>query len=279
MMRYFLQFTFLITFYSCQQRNEQKEAFTSPLKRILPTSVLVQVSEEKKFEYLIYTTGKIQALHEAKLYGRSEGIVSKVLVANGDRVRTGQIIAELENQQQLINLEKAKAALDEKKVSFEDQMLSIRTYQDSSIRKQQMNNVRFTSGLANAELNYKQALYEFEQTKIKTPISGIVSALQLKAFNPIDINHAVTIIYNPDYLLAECFISESDAILIAKGHPGEVTVPGFPPIYAIIHDIDKIVDDQAKLVRCAVLIKGRPNLFPGMRVEVLVKVPFQNPLW
>jgi membrane fusion protein, multidrug efflux system len=83
---------------SCNKSAEVSEAATSKLTEIAPTSVSVKAVEEKPFEYLIHTTGKIRPQYEAKIVVKSEGVVTNLFVANGDFVSKGQVIAELENE-------------------------------------------------------------------------------------------------------------------------------------------------------------------------------------
>jgi multidrug efflux pump subunit AcrA (membrane-fusion protein) len=59
--------------------------------------------------------------HDAAIYARSSGVVESVLIDLGGRVRTGQLLARLENTDQTIALEQAKDRHDNAVVQAERQ--------------------------------------------------------------------------------------------------------------------------------------------------------------
>lgn len=265
--------------FSCNKNKEIVDESASMLKKISPTTVKIITVEEKPFEFLVHTSGKIRPQKEAKVFVKADGLVSKLLVANGDFVSSGQILAELENEKQKLDVEKAEGILVEKRIAYEDQKLSFAAAKDTAIRKTILGNIRYTSGLVAAELALKQAKFDLEQTKIKSPIDGIISSLQLKEHNPTNSSQLAVVIFNPNTLLVDCLVPESDAILLKKNHSADVWVPGSKGILkAHVLFVDQRVDDKNNLVQVQLKITSTVKLIPGMSVEVTLRVPFENAL-
>ncbi len=59
----------------------------------------------------VVATGKIQPLSEVEIKSKASGIVKKIYVDAGDRVKTGQILAELDKEQLRANVAEARANL------------------------------------------------------------------------------------------------------------------------------------------------------------------------
>src|ERR1700757_1695142 len=100
------------------------KAALSPHNEIDP-SKLADV-ERGDLARVVVATGKIQPLSKAEIKSKASGIVKQIFVDYGDRVRTGQILAELDKVQlaaivreSKANLEAADAALASSKATLE----------------------------------------------------------------------------------------------------------------------------------------------------------------
>jgi RND family efflux transporter MFP subunit len=247
---------------------------------IAPTEVKIVIVDEKPFEYFVQVAGRVQALEEAHLLIRASGLEKKIYVQNGDYVAKGKLIAELDNDQQRLGLEKADAILSEKRIEFEDKKLSYTLLgKDSLVKTKILENIKFTSGLVSAGLNYKQALLDFEKTKLTSPISGVVSALVSKENNPVAEGSLVAIVYNPKKLLVDCRISEGDALQIKRNFTADVRATGGKESFsALVYGIDPRVDEKTRLVNVTLQLRNTSRFIPGMSVQVTIKIPSQKSL-
>ena len=90
-------------------------------------------------------------------------MVEKVWVHNGQR-KKGDVLAQLEYARQQLQLERA-LQLEEKKLAFEDQMMS---FNGNSVRQKRIKaNILISSGLAATEVAYKEAALEYEHTFVR----------------------------------------------------------------------------------------------------------------
>ncbi|HXM99821.1 MAG TPA: efflux RND transporter periplasmic adaptor subunit [Candidatus Dormibacteraeota bacterium] len=93
--------------------------------RVIDPSKLATV-ERGDLARVVVATGKIQPLFKVELKSKASGIVKKIYVDYGDRVKQGQVLAELDKIQleaaeraSRANLQAAEAALDSAKATLE----------------------------------------------------------------------------------------------------------------------------------------------------------------
>jgi HlyD family secretion protein len=100
------------------------KAALSPNRAIDPSKLAAV--ERGDLARVVVATGKIQPLSKAEIKSKASGIVKKIYVDYGDRVKQGQVLAELDKVQlqaaaraSQANLQAAEAALDSAKATLE----------------------------------------------------------------------------------------------------------------------------------------------------------------
>jgi len=100
------------------------KAALSPNRTIDPSKLAAV--ERGDLARVVVATGKIQPLSKAEIKSKASGIVKKIYVDYGDRVKQGQVLAELDKVQlqaaaraSQANLQAAEAALDSAKATLE----------------------------------------------------------------------------------------------------------------------------------------------------------------
>ena len=147
-----------------------------------PLEVIAQPVERKTFELTVSATatGTIKSETEAKATSETTGRITRLLIEEGDRVKKGAVIAEIDPESALINLklseasyEKAKALVLEAKTALESLQIEVET----SIQK--------------AEANYKEASNRLQRYK-ELNSKGFVSSFELDAVQrDLDVAKAV----------------------------------------------------------------------------------------
>jgi HlyD family secretion protein len=139
--------------------------------RTIDPSKLANV-ERGDLARVVVATGKIQPLSKIEVKSKASGIVKKILVDYGDRVKQGQILAELDKVQleaaeraSHANLQAAEAALDSAKATLERNKVDaegpdVPFLKLNMARAQQMfkDGVMSKSLVEDAEKNYQLAL-------------------------------------------------------------------------------------------------------------------------
>ena len=146
------------------------KAALSPSHEIDPSKLAE--AERGDLARVVVATGKIQPLSKAEIKSKASGIVKKIYVDYGDRVKSGQILAELDKVQleaalraSRANLqaaeaarESAKAALERNKVDAEGPDVPFLKLSMERARQMFKDGVMYKSLVEDSEKNYQLAL-------------------------------------------------------------------------------------------------------------------------
>lgn len=272
----FLVLLIPLVFSACSGSETPPEGTDQTIKNSIPaTEVTVVKAAIKPFEYLISTSGKIASASEVRMQFGRTGIIDKILVANGQPVTRGQLLAVLTREAQTLSLSKAKLTLQEKKIAYEDQMLSYKNDGDTVRYKSVSANIRISSGLAGAELTYEEAKFEYDNSFARARISGVISGVELNAGSPVNAGDLFCFIHDPKNLLIEAEVLEADALQLAKGMQADVyPMANAREAYAArVESINPRVDDKTGLVKVMLKLSGNSRAFPGMHVQTILRLP------
>ncbi len=240
-------------------------------KEIPPTEVETVMVSRRSFEYLIQAPATIQAAHEVQVKFRRAGTIRELKISNGQQINKCQVLAVLDYDRQELQLQKARIAYEEKLLAFRDQMLS---YQgaDSVRKKRAEANLRITSGLAAAEVALREAELDYQYTYVKAEMNGVVSDLQIKPGNPVTEGQLLCRLHSPNELLAVAEVLETDITYIRPGHAAVIHLAGQEEA-GKVSEINPRVDEKTGLVRVGIRLPAGTRLLPGMRAQVVIKVP------
>ncbi|MBN2542591.1 efflux RND transporter periplasmic adaptor subunit [bacterium] len=131
--------------------------------------VHVALIETKELSFSIRTVGIIASEQTVKLAFKIGGIIREIKVDGGDRVKKGQVLAELDLYEINAHVSKAKVALDKAERDF-DRAQSL--FQDSVITKALYQDAE--SALEAARSDYRIAIFNKEHAIIKAPSDGVI---------------------------------------------------------------------------------------------------------
>ena len=127
--------------------------------------------------------GRIEAVQQADVYSRAEGIVEKVLVTQGDYVEAGTVLVRLRNDLEALRNASATASLAQAEALLTQARNKLsraeRLSSSGSVTEVTVLGARTELALAEAERDLAQhaldlAQTEFDDTFIRAPISGYI---------------------------------------------------------------------------------------------------------
>lgn len=260
---------------ACSDKQETLEQDPQQLRsEVPPTEVQVVAARNAPFEYLIHATGKIQAQTDIEIQAQAGGVIERVWIPNGTEVKVNQTLITLVNAQQALARDKARLSLQEREVVYQDALLGY-SQKDSISFRQAQKNIRLSSGLAAAEIAYKEAQLAWEQTSIKSPLNGIVSNLEVQAGNLITNGQVVCRVHSSRELLVATELLEADALLLKPGMEAEIKTLSndHADIIAKVYRVNPRVDEKDNLVKVLLKLNETTRLLPGMTARVIIKVP------
>ncbi|MFZ1572931.1 MAG: efflux RND transporter periplasmic adaptor subunit [Chlorobiota bacterium] len=199
-----------------QNKVQKSEVFT------VPTVTTIAIKKEEIVTE-VSSIGTVIPNKEVQLSSETSGRVMMVNFENGSRVSTGQLLAKVDDELRktavdiaLINLEKAK----------KDQTRIDTLFQASAVAQSQSELVEV--GVKGAETQLKIAQRLFRDTKITSPISGVITMKFIEKGSTLGPGSPVAIITDISKLKVKVSIPEQDAFKIHKGDRVQVTTDVYP---------------------------------------------------
>jgi RND family efflux transporter MFP subunit len=195
-------------------------------------------------------------------------VIEHVLAEEGQRVAAGQVLARLETDRLKLEVARAKADADK---AQEAHARNTRVFEKNLISKDMYDQSRFA--LESSQAAYKLTRLTLDESEIRAPIAGVVSARLIKAGNTIAAGSPVYRITRMDRLRAFIYVPERDIHKLAAAQPVALSVDAWPgkEFKGAVQRVNPVVDAQSGTVKVTVaMAPGQPQLKPGMfgRVEI-----------
>ncbi len=213
-------------------------------------------------------SASLEAEAEAEVVAKVSGVVKEIYVEESDSVKAGQVMAKLDDEQFLLELNQAKARLDQLSKEYErnesllkNKIASLETYEKT---KSEYHSQKAACDLAQLRLDY---------TEIKAPISGIVSLRHIKVGNMVNVNQPTFHITDFDPLLAVLHIPEKEMSKLQIGYPADLSADALPGLEfkGEILRISPVVNAGTGTVKVTVVVDDRTRqLKPGMFTRVKI---------
>jgi RND family efflux transporter MFP subunit len=189
--------------------------------KFLPVT-LVHVQKQTLSENLSLT-GTIAASNDVAVLSETEGRVTKVMVSVGDEVKAGSVLVEIDDELKQASFVAAEVNYQKAKKDLERYE---KMYKENSVSNVQVESARL--GFKSAEAQYIIARRQYNDTKIKTPISGIVTARPVDIGAMIQKNTIVANVVDISTLKVKLNVAEQDAFKLKVGDAVEVFTEVYP---------------------------------------------------
>ena len=232
----------------------------------LQTATPVPVETTTAFRSDIYATyaasASISSDADAPVTARVGGEVVELLVEEGDRVESGQILARLDGERLKLEMLAAKANLKRAQNEYERNtdlhargLVSTAMYEGLSF------------DLASMKATYDLKRLNYDYSNIRAPITGVVSSREIKAGENLAIGHVAFRITENTELVAYLQIPQSELAKFNAGHAATVKVASMPndEFAATIVRISPTIDTRNGTFRATAIIDNAAgHLAPGM---------------
>jgi RND family efflux transporter MFP subunit len=252
---------------------ESKEE-VSTVKDDTPVAVKVKRLEYVDFSYELISNGTIAAKQKAELRFQTQEIVRKIYVKNGDRIKKGDKIAELDKFRLENAWLNASELLERTKLDLQDVLIGQGySFRDSaSIPSNVLRIAKIRCNYEQNMNNYAVAKYNLDAATLYAPFSGIVANLSVKEFNPCG-NDPFCLLIDNRYPEAVFNILENELPLIHLNDKVIVS-PFSTPDYTLegrVTEINPLVDRNG-MVKIKATINNEDNkVYEGMNVKVRVQ--------
>jgi RND family efflux transporter MFP subunit len=167
--------------------------------------------------------GTIQANNDVPIVSEAQGKVVKVSAQVGDFKSSGSVLIQLESEVEL-------AAFKMAEVNYHKAQKDYERYQalatEKSVTDSQLENAKLA--LQTAEAQYVNSKKAYEDTKIVTPISGIVTLRNVDLGDYIQKNNTIAEVVDIATLKAMINVAEQDVFNLKVGDKVQLTTDVYP---------------------------------------------------
>lgn len=212
--------------------------------------------------------GDGEAIEAVTVMPQASGTIAEILVSSGQKVKTGDVIARLDREEQVILRDQAAVALrsaTEKAESYRNlQSFSRLDVLDAQIAQEQAQ-----LQLTTAELNLKRR-------DIVAPIDGVIGIVGVSVGDNVTNTTAIVSLDNRSQLLVDFWAPERFAAAVKPGMPVEansVSRPG-EVFQGSVEAVDSRVDQASRTIRIRAKIDNPDDVLrAGMSFNVVMRFP------
>ncbi|HEV8553601.1 MAG TPA: efflux RND transporter periplasmic adaptor subunit [Casimicrobiaceae bacterium] len=231
--------------------------FLQPRAISVQTTPVVTTYPSQQF-VVLNSTGYVVAQRKAAISSKASGRLEWLGVAEGTRVKAGEIIARLDSRDVSAQLDAARANVNVARATLEQMLAEDRDAEASLRRTRDLFAQKFVSqsaldqakarsdravagvasgkaGLAAAEANARNAQVAVDYTLIRAPFDGIILSKSANVGDMVtpfssaaDSKGAVVTMADMSTLEVEADVSESSLSKISVGQPTEITLDALP---------------------------------------------------
>jgi membrane fusion protein (multidrug efflux system) len=222
----------------------------------------------------ILLSANLETEKMADVYPRIQGLVQRILVEEGDYVKKGQVLLELEAEEYKLAEERARLNYLRQKSEF-DRLEAM--YKENLLSIEEFDRAKYTTqGL---EIEWKQAQLNLSYTQLTSPITGIVGDRLKKPGERIQPADKVFSVINTDEMIAVVYAPEKELGNIKKNQFCYVTSDNVPGdrFSGAIKRVSPMVDPQSGTFKVTISVKNeRNNLRVGMFVNAHIVTDTHN---
>jgi len=231
----------------------------SQTKRV---KVSVITTKPTPIKDVLVLPGETEAWQDVRLASETDGVVEGIDPKEGDLVREGQLIAQ-------IDVSTLKAALDQAEASFDlaDKLYQRRKllFERKVIAKEELDRSANERTLALTSLRRAKVMYK--RGFLHSPINGLINRLYVDVGEFVDRGDPVADLVNVDKIKINVNVPELDVRFLRVGQKAMVTVDAFPGqrLTGTVDFVAYKADRATKTFHVRVVIENpKREIRPGM---------------
>lgn len=255
-------------------------------RKPLEFPVEVEVVAAQRVEYAVRAVGSVEAFEQVQVTARVAGAVEKLDFAEGDRVKAGQVLVEIEPRRFQIAVEAARASLARAKAETAetqaalDRRIEANAKSAGLVKAEEIESMRTRvaaqtaaeqaaqSQLHLAELNLRDAF-------VRAPIAGLIETREVRTGQYVQPGTPVATLLRREPLLLRFQVPELDVANIARDREAHFTVrPEEPAMRAVITHVAQAADEATRMVAVTARVDDprSAELRPGAFAQVTVPI-------
>lgn len=230
-------------------------------------AVPVQVAalDRGEIEAILRFSTNLEAENAVAVYSQASRQVRELRVEEGKRVRRGEVLVRLQDDEQRNALAKVQSQLDKARREYERQQ---RLFAQELISEQAMNDSTYER--EQLELALEEAARQLTYTEVRAPISGTITQRMVNRGDTVVVNQHLFDIVDFDSIVARVYVPEKELPRLTEGQQARISSPalGAETYTGRVDRLAPTVDPKSGTVKVTVAIPSSKGLRPGMFVDV-----------
>ena len=259
----------------------------SPLdKSRISYPVEVQPVEVRSLIYSVSAVGSIEAFEKVQVTARVAGVVDRVLFAEGNLAKVGQVLVEIEPERYNLAVEAAQATYAKAQASKADAEAGLKRRETvvsetpglipgEEIETWKTKVLVAASEVAQTKAALDQAQLNLRDAYVRAPFSGILQTRTVQTGQYIEVGTVMATLVRRDPLLLRFKVPERDAARIMVGRAANFKIREVDQEFTskIVH-VAESADESSRMVNITAEIRESSNeiLRPGSFAEITVPV-------
>ena len=240
------------------------------------TPVRVQQASQGPAVPPIDTNGMVVNKHELRLSFKMGGVVRRIHVQEGDTVKQGQRLAEIELTEVSAQVEQARQMADK---SARDLKRGENLYADQVISLEQLQDLRTQAAMA--EASYKSAQFNLGYSVITAPRDGVVLRKLVEERELVPAGTPVLVFGESTRgFVVRAALADREIVNVKLGDKGEIRMDAFPgqPLTGTVVEVASAADERSGMFSIEVSFDTPPprlvsGLVARLRLEPQTSAP------
>ncbi|WP_163988173.1 efflux RND transporter periplasmic adaptor subunit [Pyxidicoccus caerfyrddinensis] len=242
--------------------------------------------ESRDVEYVVSAVGSVEAFERVQITARVPGAVERVLFTEGQTVKKGDALAEIEPARYAIAVRFAEAALAKAKASLEEakagaeRRAAVNEAKPGLLPAEQLESYQTRARTAEAEVASAKAMLDQAQLNqrdayVRAPMDGILQTRTVQTGQYVQPGLVMATLVRREPLLLRFTVPEADVTRITPGMAARFTIRnGGGNFTAKITHVAAAADDASRMVPVTGEVTGedakalRPGTFATVTVPV-----------
>lgn len=283
---YVAVFATLLSACSKPETTEETKTETKPLSLVSADILKLQASELARGPMV---SGSLQPVVKAELNAEVSGIVTKVLKDNGDLVKAGELLVQLDQttfrdklmsaqeaeRSALVTADQAQKQLRRMQSLHKQNLVTAEVLESAEIKANQAH-----SELASAKARLVEARQQLERTEVRAPFDGVVAMRKTSAGDTAQIGKALMVVIDPSSMRFEGYIAADQVGQVKVGQAVNFKVNGYSNqrFDGVIERINPQAAETTRQVQLFVAINSKEDLVAGLYAEGFIAIVNQQSL-
>ncbi|MCQ8211345.1 efflux RND transporter periplasmic adaptor subunit [Cetobacterium somerae] len=252
------------------------------VKENLGKNIKISEIKPEKITRLNISSGVTEPLNEVKSVTKTGGTVKQINFKNGDKVKKGQIVLVLQDQEVQSTYLKAQASYISNKADFEikkknyekfKQLYDKQLISEDEYLLKRTNYLQGEGNLKTSQAIYLAAKKDYEDLVIKAKLDGVITDLNLKLYEKIAPNTDLVTIVDDSKILVRTGVSVHEISNLSVGNKAEIDLEGIENNYfGNVYEINPVANKDNKKYQIKIEIDNlEGKIKKGMYSKVMVE--------